>query len=127
MIFALKKIALGAPGLLLHLYGNNVPITTDTSLGMLTLMDAVFPAIPLTLADFTFFVVNNHVAAIIGPNKVFQNLSGVDQFVYGYAIADPTDTYLFQGALFDLPPLTVINNGFCPVTPIIGTYSANAN
>jgi len=113
-----------SPGVKLHLYSNNVTVTS-----LVVLADLIegswtgYAAISVALSDFTTIGVNaHHGYAIAGPVS-FHNSSGSAVTAYGYYFTDTGDTVLLAMAQFDSPPVSIPAGGDLQVVPRWGDFS----
>jgi hypothetical protein len=107
-----------------HLYTNNVVPDKSTTLGVLTEATwAGYAVITVTAAAFTLSGITGHIGSLLAAPISFTNTSGMSQTAYGYYVTDTADSILFAVALFDSPPVTILNGGVQLATPIIGDFS----
>lgn len=127
LIWLLQQIASTDPGLVYHLYVNEVNWSPQTSLADLTAADTVFPPQTVAIDDWIISGVQDNVGYLQAANLLFTNYTGANQTVFGYFATDGTGGVLVLGAQFDGAPLTVQPNANVALTPILGGYSANVS
>lgn len=126
LVWALLQIAKTTPGLIYHLYVNDVAWSPQTALVDLTAADLVFPPQTVAATEWVLQGVTDNVGFLQAPTLTYTNNSGVNQRVYGYFATDGTGTTLVLGGRFDGAPLVVQPLGTVPVVPVLGSYSAAA-
>lgn len=111
--------AIGDSGLWWKVFTNDVTPARDTVLADLTIDDTNFPAFELAAADLSTASLISDTQYIQGAVVNFTNGSGGALDVYGYAILDPSQTYVIAAARLDTAPTSVPAGGSLPVLPVL--------
>lgn len=111
--------AIGAGGLLWQVFTNNVTPSRTTVKADLTLDTTNFPSFTLDATNLTVSTLSSDTQYLQGAIINFTNSSGGSLNVYGYAILDPTGTYVIAAARLDSAPVAVAAAASLPVLPVL--------
>lgn len=125
LVWMLRRVV--GVGLLYHLYTNNYAPTLNDDLG--SYIEGVWSGYAPIMVPAANWIVNGvtgHVGLLQAGPVNFPNTTPLPVEVYGYFATDDTGTQLVAAARFDIVPFTIATGSFCPVTPLLGSYSGNS-
>jgi len=125
LVWMLRQVV--GVGVRYHLYRNNhTPGLSDTLADYLEANYSGYASIFVPAANWILGNVAGHVGLLQAAPINFPNTSPTPATVYGYFVTDTGGTQLVLSARFDLSPFVIGTGDFCPVTPLLGSYSGNS-
>lgn len=125
LVWMLRRVV--GVGLLYHLFRNNhTPALSDTIADYQEASWSGYAPILIPAANWILGNVDGHVGVLQAGAVNFPNTSPAPMSVYGYYVTDDTDTDFVCAARFDIVPFVIVTGDFCPVTPLLGSYSGNS-
>lgn len=125
LVWMLRQVV--GVGVRYHLFRNDyTPALSDTLAAYLEANYSGYASIFVPAADWILGNVAGHVGLLQAGQVNFANTSPTPASVYGYFATDSGGTQLVCSARFDLAPFVIATGDFCPVTPILGSYSGNS-
>jgi len=125
LVWSLRRLV--GVGLLYHLFRNNyTPTLADTLANYQEANWSGYAPILIPAVDWILADVQGDVGVLQAAPVNFPNTSGIRVSVYGYYVTDDTGAQFVCAARFDTAPFVIEIGDFCPVTPLLGSYSGNS-